>query len=180
MEERPSALLQLLGGSGGSLGLPGHGAHCPACPGGHSEVADASHASAGGSGGSPSEPVRSPDVSSGFRLRAFSACMRPPAAADAACSASALDSLTCGISSSELQDVSSCQPVRSSLQQLAALRPFFACKHPAPYPCEPQMIHDVHPSVYPGISGDAYEAFRRFWGMAPPALAVRGEQLHQR
>ena len=173
-------LLQRLGGSGGSLGLPGHIAHCPVCPGGHSEAPSAPHASEGGSGGSPSDPVRSPDVSSGFRLRALSACMRPPAAVDAACSASALDSLTCGSSSSELQDVSSCQPVRSSLQQSVALRPFFAHRHAAPYPCELQMIHTMHPSVYTGLSVDTYEAFRRVWGMAPPALAVRGKQLHQR
>lgn len=174
MEERPSTLLQRLGGSGGSLGLPGHIAYCPVCPGGHSKAPSASHASEGGSGGSPSDLLRSPDVSSGFRLRAFSACMRPPAAVDATCSTSAPDSLTCGISSSELQDVSSCQPVRSSLQQSPALRPFFARRQLAPYPCEPQMIQNMHPSVYTGISGDACEAFRRDLGMAPPPLAVRG------
>ena len=109
----PSAELRLLGGNGGSVGLPG--------PSGSPVFVRV-----GSRGGSGPKGACSAGVSRGLRVRAFSAIIVTPAGLWAA---RALESFTWGISSSELYDASSRQPVRSSLQCSLTLQ--------APLPAKP-------------------------------------------
>ena len=104
------------------MGLPGHSRGRSGLP---------VLARVGRRGGSWPKGACSAGVSRGFRVRAFSAITLPPAGLWAA---RALESCTWGISSSELYDVSSRQPVKSSLHSSLALR------HCYPQRCTPSLM----------------------------------------
>ena len=105
------------------MGLPGHSQGRSGLP---------VSAKVGSRGGSAPKGAGSAGVSRGLRVRAFSAITVTPAGLLAA---RALESCTWGISSSELYDASSRQPVRSSLQGSLTLRHHDITQPPPPLSC---------------------------------------------